>query len=212
VPIGGFWAIAAARLSPVIPTSVVSAAWGARPAGFTQASALAELQAKVKTIPAATFAVLPPSPIPGLGNAFGFQMMVEDRGGVGLVELEKAVHEIPRRAHDMPNFLRIGFTTFSADSPQLHLDIDRRMARSLGVTINDVFKTVQTSLGSTYVNLFNKFNQSFQVRLQAEADSRRRLADIGNLAVANRSGQMVPLGALIGLRRTLASALITRYH
>jgi len=212
VTIGGYSAIDTAKLSTVITTFVVFDDWGARPAGFSQASALAELQAKVKTIPAATFAVLPPSPIPGLGNAFGFQMMVEDRGGVGLVELEKAVQDILRRAHDMPGFLRIGFTTFSADSPQLHLDIDRRMAKSLGVTINDVFKTIQTSLGSTYVNLFNKFNQSFQVRVQAEADSRRRLADIGNLSVANRSGQMVPLGALIGVRRTLGSELITRYN
>src|SRR5262249_61945348 len=106
--------------------------------------------------------------------------MVEDRGGVGLVELEKAVQDILRRAHDMPGFLRIGFTTFSADSPQLHLDIDRRRAKSLGVTINDVFKTIQTSLGSTYVNLFNKFNQSFQVRAQAGAGSPPPPAAIGN--------------------------------
>jgi hypothetical protein len=212
VTIGGYSAIDAAKLSTVITTFVVFDDWGARPAGFTQASAIADLQAKVKTIPAATFAVLPPSPIPGLGNAFGFQMMVEDRGGVGLAELQKAVQEILRRAHAMPDFLRIGFSTFSASSPQLHLDIDRTMAKSLGVTINDVFETLQTSLGSTYVNLFNKFNQSFQVRVQAEADYRRRLADIGNLTVANRSGQMVPLGSLVAVRRTLGSELVTRYN
>jgi HAE1 family hydrophobic/amphiphilic exporter-1 len=212
VTIGGYSAIDAAKLSTVITTFVVFDDWGARPAGFTQASALAGLQARVKTIPAATFAVLPPSPIPGLGNAFGFQMMVEDRGGVGLAELQKAVQEILRRAHAMPDFLRIGFSTFSASSPQLHLDIDRTMAKSLGVTVNDVFETLQTSLGSTYVNLFNKFNQSFQVRVQAEADYRRRMADIGNLSVANRSGQMVPLGSLVAVRRTLGSELVTRYN
>ena len=66
------------------------------------------------------------------------------------------------------------------------------MAESLGVTINEVFQTLQTGLGSTYVNLFNKFNQSFQVRLQADADYRRRADDIANLYVSNRSGQMVP--------------------
>jgi HAE1 family hydrophobic/amphiphilic exporter-1 len=212
VTIGGYSAIDAAKLSTEITTFVVFDDWGKRPAGFSQASALADLQAKVKSIPAATFAVLPPSPIPGLGNAFGFQMMVEDRGGVGLAELQKAVQAILRKAHDKPGFLRLGFTTFSAGSPQLHLDIDRTIAKSLGVTVNDVFKTLQTSLGSTYVNLFNKFNQSFQVRIQAAADYRRRLADIGNLWVANRSGQMVPLGALVGIRGTLGSELITRYN
>src|SRR5262249_21383706 len=103
-------------------------------------------------------------------------------------------------------------TAFSADSPQLYLDIDRTMAASLGVTINDVFQTLQTYLGSTYVNQFNKFNQSFQVRVQAGADSRRRPDDVASLYVANRSGQMVPLGAFVKVRRAFGSELITRYN
>src|SRR5262249_52580873 len=191
-------------------TFVVFDDWDKRPAGFTQLRAIGDLQAKVAAIRSATFAVLPPSPIAGLGNAFGFQMMVEDRGGVGLGELQKGVREILRKARDKPGFLRIGFTTFSAESPQLDLEIDRTMARALGVTMSDVFKTLQTSLGSSYVNLFNRFNQSFQVRVQADAGARRRLADIGNLAVANQDGQMVPLSALVAVRRTIGSELITR--
>ena len=103
-------------------------------------------------------------------------------------------------------------TTFSAASPQLELDINRTMVESFGVTINDVFQTLQTYLGSTYVNQFNKFNQSFQVRVQAGADYRRELQDISNLYVANRSGQMVPLGALLDVRRMLGSELLTRYN
>jgi hydrophobic/amphiphilic exporter-1 (mainly G- bacteria), HAE1 family len=75
-------------------------------------------------------------------------------------------------------------TTFNSKSPQLQLRIDRTMAESLGVTMNGVFQTLQTYLGSTYVNLFNKFNQSFQVRVQADADYRRRLDDVANLYVA----------------------------
>ena len=83
------------------------------------------------------------------------------------------------------------------------------MAESLGVTIEGIFQTLQTSLGSTYVNLFNKFNQSFQVRIQADADYRRRFDDIANLYVANRSGQLVPLGALLEVRRC---ARVGAYH
>jgi HAE1 family hydrophobic/amphiphilic exporter-1 len=86
------------------------------------------------------------------------------------------------------------------------------MAESLGVSINDVFETLQTYLGSTYVNQFNKYNQSFQVRVQAAADYRRELQDISNLYVANRTGQMVPLGALLSVRRMLGSDLLTRYN
>src|SRR5262249_6391938 len=144
--------------------------WGQRPPEFSQTKLLPQLQEKFLSLQGAQIAVLPPSPIPGLGNAFGFQMVVEDRNGAGLSELQKMVQELLGIAHNRQGFLRIGFTTFSASSPQLYLDIDRTMAKSLGVTIKDVSTTLQTYLGSTYVNLFNKFNQSFQVRVQAEAD------------------------------------------
>jgi HAE1 family hydrophobic/amphiphilic exporter-1 len=139
-------------------------------------------------------------------------MMVETRGDLGLNSLQKAVQEILRNANAEKGFLRTGFTTFSASSPQLYLDIDRTQAKSLGVEVNDVFTTLQTFLGSSYINLFNKFNQSFQVRVQAAADYRRQMEDIGNLYVTNKSGQMVPLGALLHIRRTLGSELVTRYN
>src|SRR5262249_56230372 len=81
-----------------------------------------------------------------------------------------------------------------------------------GGTTNDAFQTLQTYLGSSYVNRFNKYNQSFEVRVQAGADYRRRLHDIAGLYVANRSGQMVPLGALIKVRRMLGAELLTRFN
>ena len=212
VTIGGYSALDSAKLSNVITVFAIYEDWDKRPAALTQAAILADLQQRFATIRAASFAVMPPSPIPGLGVAFGFQMMVEDRAGNGLAELQKGVDEILRTAQEKPDFLRTGFTTFSNKSPQLYLDVDRTMAESLGVPIDDVFQTLQTYLGSTYVNQFNKFDQSFQVRLQAGADYRRGLDDVGRLFVANRSGQMVPLGALLDIRRTLGSELITRYN
>ena len=212
VTIGGYSALDSAKLANVVTAFVMYEDWGHRPPDFSQAKMLATLQAKFLALQSAQVAVLPPSPIPGLGNAFGFQMVVEDRGGAGLAELQKTVQQMLGIARNRPGFLRIGFTTFSASSPQLFLDIDRTMAKSLGVTLNDISKTLQTYLGSTYVNLFNKFNQSFQVRVQSEADFRRQLEDIGNLYVANQSSQMVPLGSLLDVRRVLGSELITRYN
>jgi HAE1 family hydrophobic/amphiphilic exporter-1 len=212
VTIGGYSALDSAKLANVVTAFVMYQNWDQRPPGFSQAQFLPELQSKLLAIRNAQIAVLPPSPIPGLGNAFGFQMVIEDRASAGLSGLQQAVQQVLGIAQNRPGFLRIGFTTFNANSPQLYLDIDRTMAKSLGVSVNDISQTLQTYLGSTYVNLFNKFNQSFQVRMQAEADYRRQLEGIGKLSVANQSGQMVPLGSLLDMRRVLGSELITRYN
>jgi hydrophobic/amphiphilic exporter-1 (mainly G- bacteria), HAE1 family len=212
VTIGGYSAIDSAKLSNVITIFAVYKAWDQRPPGFTQEKIIGDLQRQFRVVRAASIAVLPPSPIPGLGNAFGFQMMVEDRGSNGLQELQKGVQQILALAHNEPGFLRTGFTTFSASSPQVYLDIDRLMARSLGVSINDIFKSLQAYLGSSYVNQFNQFNQSFQVRLQAGADYRNQMRDIGDLYVTNKDKQMVPLGALLDIHRVLGSELDTRYN
>jgi HAE1 family hydrophobic/amphiphilic exporter-1 len=212
VTIGGYSALDSAKLANVLTAFVMFQDWDHRPSGFSQANVLAELQKRFLAFSSAQFAVLPPSPIPGLGNAFGFQMVIEDRGGAGINELQKTVQEMLAKAQNRPGFLRIGFTTFNANSPQLHLDIDRTMANSLGVTMKDISQTLQTYLGSSYVNLFNKFNQSFQVRVQSEADYRRQLEHIGNLNVANAAGQMVPLGSLLDVRRVLGAELLPRYN
>jgi HAE1 family hydrophobic/amphiphilic exporter-1 len=208
---GGFSDPDSANLSNVVTKYVMYEDWDKRTADLSQGKIVADLQRELRSIRKAHFDVLIPPPIPGLGQAGGFQMMVEDRTGVGLAELEKAVRQVLLAA-DRQSGLRGVTTSFNSNSPQLYLTIDRTMVESLGVTINDVFQTLQTNLGSTYVNLFNQFNQSFQVRMQADADYRRRLEDIAHLYVANRSGQMVPLGALLDARRIHGSELITRYN
>jgi len=208
---GGFSDPDSANLSNVVTKYVMYEDWDKRKAGLSQNAIVADLRQRLQSIRKAQFDVLIPPPIPGLGQAGGFQMMVEDRTGVGLGTVEKAVQQIMLAA-DKEAGLRNVTTTFNSKSPQLYLTINRTMVESLGVTINDVFQTLQTSLGSSYINLFNKFNQSFQVRLQADADYRRQFEDISNLYVSNRSQQMVPLGALLDVRRVLGSELITRYN
>jgi len=207
---GGYSDLDSANIANVITEYVMYQDWDKRPAGLTQDAIVDDLRQKLRSIQKATFSVLVPPPIPGLGQAGGFQMMVEDRGAAGAGELQKAAHIILEKAREQPS-LRGVTTTFSASSPQLYIDINRTMAESLGVSINDVFQTLQTYLGSTYINLFNKFNQSFQVRVQAGADYRRKLDDIKDLYVANRAQQMVPLGALVHVRPMLGSELLTRY-
>ena len=208
---GGFSDPDAANLSNVVTKYVMYDDWDKRPADLSQNKIVADLRERLQSIRKAQFNVLIPPPVPGLGQAGGFQMMIEDRAGIGLGQLEKAIRQIMLAADKEPGLHDVT-TTFNSKSPQIHLTINRTMAESLGVTIDGIFQTLQTSLGSTYVNLFNKFNQSFQVRIQADADYRRRFDDIANLYVANRSGQLVPLGALLEVRRVLGSELITRYN
>lgn len=208
---GGFSDPDSANLANVITEYVMYEDWDKRSDDLTQTKIISDLRHRLQTIRKAQFDVLVPPPIPGLGGAGGFQMMLEDRAGVGLTELEKVSQHVILEA-DRKSELRDITTTFNARSPQLQLDLSRTMAESLGVTIKDTFETLETYLGSTYVNLFNKFNQSFQVRVQAGADYRRQLDDISNLYVSNRSGQMVPLGAVINVHRTFGTELITRFN
>jgi len=208
---GGFSALDSANLATVVTVYVMYEDWGKRPAGLTQDRIVADLETRLLAVRKATTEVLIPPPIPGLGSAGGFQLMLEDRTGVGLAELEKTADAIFAKANADPKLEGVS-TTFSATSPQIYIDIDRTMARSLGVSINNVFEALETYLGSAYVNLFTKFNQSFQVRLQADADYRRQLSDITSITVANEQGAMVPLGSLIKVRNVLGSELLTRYN
>ena len=138
-------------------------------------------------------------------------MMVEDRASLGINELDKATQELIRTASTQSGLVGLA-TTFSARSPQLYLEIDRTKAESLGVSLNDVFGTLQGYLGSSFVNLFNKFNQVFQVYIQAESAFRLQPEDIKNLYVRNNKGEVVPLGTMITVHPVLSSELITRYN
>ncbi len=210
VTIGGYSVLDSATRSNTASLFVVYQDWSQRP-DLPQDKIIADLNRKLSAIQEARIVVLIPPAIPGLGQAGGFQMMVEDRGTLGLTELQKATMELARAANSQSRLHSV-FSTFSANSPQYFLDINRTQALSLGVPLNDVFNTLQTYLGSTYVNLFNKFNQSFQVRMQADADFRLVGQDIASLYVANKVGEMVPLGAIVNIQQTLGAELVTRYN
>ena len=137
--------------------------------------------------------------------------MVEDRASLGLAELQKATFEVIRAGSSQSGLQHL-ITTFSARSPQLYLEIDRTKAQSLQIPLINVFNTLESYLGSTYVNLFNKFNQVFQVYVQADAPYRLNSEDIKDLYVKNLLGEMVPLGTLLSVHHTLGSELVTRYN
>ena len=159
---------------------------------------------------AMTFAIPPPAII-GLGVAGGFEIQIEDREGVGLETLEQRTQEILAAAGTNPAIGPIN-TTFRAGVPQLRAEIDREKVRRLGLTLGDVFATLQSTYGSAYINDFNKFGRTYQVRLQAEGSYRDREMDMMRLQVRNRDGKMVPLGAVMQLRESVGPQFVKRYN
>ena len=211
VTIGGYSILDSANLSNFFSMFIVYDDWSKRGAALSQDKILAGMRPRLAAIEDATVIVTVPPPIRGLGQAGGFQMVIEDRQSLGLEELQKATLEVMAAGKSQSGLSSLN-TTFSARSPQLYLDLDRTKARSLQVPLNDVFDTLQAYLGSSFVNLFNKFNQVFQVYVQADAPYRMQPEDIKNLYVRNAPGEMVPLGAFLEVRRTLGSELVTRFN
>jgi hydrophobic/amphiphilic exporter-1 (mainly G- bacteria), HAE1 family len=177
----------------------------------SQAGVLTHLQQEFAKIPNARILAFPPPAIRGLGVSGGFQMEVEDISNVGLNELGQVTEEMVAAGNGQTN-LRALNTTFSASVPQLYLDIDRSKVKSLNLPLSLVFNTLQSYLGSTFVNLFNQFGRTYQVLIQADANFRDRIKDITKLQVRNGNGNMVPLGTLLKVQPTLGPTTVLRYN
>ena len=170
------------------------------------------LNRELKQIDEATTFVLVPPPIQGIGNASGFTMMVESKNGsFDFIELQSLTQSIVRNASSQSALQRLS-TSFRANVPQLFLEIDRIKAETLGVTVGQVFSTVQGYVGSSYVTQFNQFGQTFQAYIQAEADFRRTPEEILQLKIRTPKGEMVPLGTLARVTPTFGPPLITLYN
>ena len=159
----------------------------------------------------AIIAIFPPPPVQGLGTIGGFKLQVEDRTDMGDAALAGVMMQIQMKAMKEPA-LRGVFSNFSIGVPQLLAKLDRTKAQQLGVGVQDVFDTMQTYLGSVYVNDFNRFGRTYQVVAQADTPFRSRPDDILRLQVRNDAGQMVPLGAVVNVSETTGPDTAMRYN
>ncbi|MEN3375472.1 MAG: hypothetical protein V7604_827 [Hyphomicrobiales bacterium] len=156
--------------------------------------------------------VVPPPPIQGVGNASGFTMLVELRdGSFDFPKLQNLANEMTSAASSQTGLQRV-LTTFRSDAPQYRIDVDRVKAQTLHVSVDQVFSTIQTFMGSTYVVQFNKFGRTFQAYVQADAPFRLRPEDIASLTVRNQQGGTVPLGTLASIVPTTGPPLISLYN
>src|SRR5439155_8024323 len=172
---------------------------------------MARLRKTFRDIEEAQATVFGAPPIDGLGSTGGFKMQVQDRAGLGLEALQGTVANVTAKGNSQPGLVGL-FSSFSANQPQLYVNVDRVKAKRQGVALNDVFETLQVYLGSSYVNDITLFNRNWQVNVQADSRYRLRAEDVGRLRVRNSAGEMVPLETMITVRDVAGPAIVNHYN
>jgi HAE1 family hydrophobic/amphiphilic exporter-1 len=172
---------------------------------------LQRVQMQFFGIPNAQVFAFNPPPIQGVGNFGGFQFELEDRGNVGLPTLMKAAYGYMGLGNQNPNLTQV-FTTFRIDAPRYEINIDRQKAKSIGLSLSDVFNTLQTDIGSFYVNNFDYLNRSYRVYVQADEPYRTKLDSLQFLYVRSQSGGLIPLSGLGSVSMTKTAPNITHYN
>ncbi len=210
--LGGMSVLQGGQASNAATVFIVLTDWEKRKTPeLQQGPLLAKFTRQFSQIEGAQIILFPPPAIQGLGTSGGFEMQVDDRGGVGLERLQTATQELVRTAKENPALTQVN-TTFTAGVPELFADIDRVQAMSLQVELGDVFETLQAALGSVYINDFNKFGRTYHVNIQADADFRDDIDDIWRLNVRNAKGGMVSLGSVLRIEKSYGPQLIQRFN
>lgn len=179
--------------------------------GETADEILAQLRQRLAGIQDAFVVTVPPAPVPGIGDAGGFKMEVEDRQNQGYQALEAAARGLTAAASQVPGLVGV-FTSFNASSPNVFVDIDRDKAEMLGVSPDQIFNTMQVYLGSAYINDFNYLGRTYQVTAEADGQYRGDVADISQLKTRNNQGQMVPIGSVARFETITAPYRVPLYN
>jgi HAE1 family hydrophobic/amphiphilic exporter-1 len=159
---------------------------------------------------AIAFAFMPPA-VPGLGNAGGVSLWLQDRSGGDVTLLDQNLQKFLAAARKRPELTGV-VSLFSASVPQIYADVDRDRVLKQQVAVNDVYQTLQTFLGGLYVNQFNRFGKQWRVFLQAEGDARLGASDIGRFYVRNAASTMVPLSTFVTTRDIHGPEFTNRFN
>lgn len=170
-----------------------------------------QLNQRFAAIDEAFVAVFPPPPILGLGTTGGFKLQIEDRSNQGFAALFAALQATIGVAQKDPALMGL-YSSFRIQVPQMDINIDREQALIQGIPLDEVFNALQVYLGSAYVNDFNMFGRTYQVKAQAEAKFRSKKEQINNLKVRNAAGLMVPLGSVVTVEETTGPDRVMHYN
>ena len=151
-------------------------------------------------------------PVEGLGTAGGFKVVIEDRGDNPSATLQDAADKAVAEATDSDGKLTGMFTSFRANTPWLYLNIDRDKVNSMGLSMDEVFNTLQVYLGSLYINDFNRFGRTWQVNVQGDANYRKQIKDLQLLKIRNKAGGMAPFGTMASIEDQAGPVLLMRYN
>ncbi len=186
--------------------------WSERGKGEDLASLYAKLNASLASSGEARTIVLPPPPIQGIGNAGGFTMQVELRdGSFDLAKLQSATNAVVKAAETQSGIQRVS-APFRATVPQYDVEINREKVETLLLTTDQVFDTLASYLGSSYVDQFNKFGRVFQIYVQGDAQFRLTPESINSLTVRNKNGDMIALGTVLTITPSVGPSLISLYN
>ena len=177
----------------------------------TAAQINAEINARISQIQEGfAFSIMPP-PILGIGQGSGYSLYVQDRAGLGYGALQTAINTLSGAIMQTPG---MGFpiSSYQANVPQLDAKIDRDKAKAQGVPLNALFSTLQTYLGSSYINDFNRYGRTWKVMAQADGQFRDSVEDIANLRTRNDKGEMVPIGSMVSIGTTYGPDPVIRYN
>jgi multidrug efflux pump len=212
ISVAGFSLLSGAASSNAGMAIAVLDPWGERtqPERTVQGM-LAGLMPRFAAIPSANVIAFNPPSIPGLGAAGGFDMRLQGLQGQSAQEIASAMNGLIYAANQAPE-IGSAYSTFSANVPQIHVDVDRTRSELLNVPISDIFAALQAHLGSQYVNDFNLYSRVYRVRVQDDAEFRDRLDRIDQLHVRSSTGAMVPLRTLVTLSTTLGPQAINRFN
>ncbi|WP_404334519.1 efflux RND transporter permease subunit [Sphingomonas sp. MMS12-HWE2-04] len=155
--------------------------------------------------------VIAPPPVPGIGTGGGFKMMIEDRSGQGYRALAQAAMGMMMQANQAESVAG-AFSTFNVGTPRLSADIDRERAERMGVPVSNIFSTLGSYLGSSYVNDFNYLGRTFRVTAQADAPYRDDPSDIQTLKTRSASGAMVPMSSVMALKNDSGPYRVVRFN
>jgi hydrophobe/amphiphile efflux-1 (HAE1) family protein len=187
--------------------------WDQRPPEQSASNLVASLRPKLLGIPEAIVLSFDPPSIPGIGTTGGFEFQLEDLSGRGSVALNDVAQALIAEARKQPELsAQQLFTSFSTSTPQFNYNLDRNKAKLLGLSLPDVFNTLQIYLGSLYVNDFNLFGRTFRVTLQADKEARAAASDLSRLYVRNATGGMVPLSTLGDLKPIVGPETVPHYN
>jgi HAE1 family hydrophobic/amphiphilic exporter-1 len=173
---------------------------------------IAELQKRFSVIKGARIVVIPPPAIPGLGNAGGFSIQIEQRqSNDDIKTFERVINQFVAEANKQPE-IGSAFTFFSAHTPGYQVDVDRDRAKKLGLNLSDVYNTMQMYMGSTYINQLTIYGRNFYVVAQADTNYRSDIHALGRYYVKNVNGEMIPLSTVLSYKVTESAPLISHFN